>query len=303
MPPTRVKWAVTAPSDDEVDLFDVYEGETPPGGVYRHRISQARIKINKNVEPMLNWLLTIAEPKGTAKAEYNGYSYWDNININDDNWPRIKRAMNGLGLTLEDFKGKTVTDGRIPSKEKESVPLLKIGTVKFDDTVMIRAKTRVGPDQTGEDRLNVQAYLPPKEDADDEPEPDDDDVPPDEDAVDDDADTDAEEDGDEAESDMSEEEEERWNELAGMERPALRKIAKELELTVKRAWSDDDLRNEIMDLEFSGEDDAEDDAEVDEPEAEPEAEPEPEPEPAARRRRPTKAAAGKTAARRGRAPF
>lgn len=184
----KANWGISDEPDD-LDSFDVYDGDKPPPGVYLGKMTRLQVKANKHGDPMLNALILVDEPKSSKKAQYNGYAIWDNKNVTEQGAPYVKAMLKALGLTWAEFQTKTILEGKMPAK-KEDTParVMKIGSVKFNDgdDVPVKVATK---DNTyeGETRLQVTQYLEVRssreaETADDTDEGDD--VP--DDAVDDD---------------------------------------------------------------------------------------------------------------------
>lgn len=165
----KVKWAIDTDEPEDLQQFDVYDGDLPPRGVYRCVVKAGtfKVKTNKNGDDMLNGLLVIEETKGDKK-KYNGCPIWFNQNVTDQGAPFIKQMLKAFGLSWKDFVSKTVTDD-----DQDPPVIMKIGDVKFGDKepeVRILAKRG---SYNGEAKLEVASWLPPRDDDDDDDDPDD----------------------------------------------------------------------------------------------------------------------------------
>lgn len=276
---STVKWALGG--DEPEDLQDFLSNEDierkngglPTKGTYKFAVRQIRkgaIKSGDNKDkPRLSIMLTVAEPKGSPKAKWNGYMIWDGLNIIDGpNLSFVKRFMRALGLTWDDFLKRTKADDQDPPH------ITQIGKVKFESgkDPVVRASISVkGPDDYNDgDHVEIGRYLPAD---DDEPVESDEDADEDEDEedgitldVDDEDDEDEDEEDEDDEDEEDEEDEsvaELREELQGMKVKALRKRA------VANGEDDDDVeemgKSELVDLIIEQETEDEDEDEDDEP--------------------------------------
>jgi len=172
-------WGLSDTSEPEtLDAFEPYDGEDPPKGVYKFRLTMFRVKANKNDDPMLNGLLILQDDR-EGKSDYNGWGLWFNENVTDTGKPFVKRLLNALGVSWNDLMNKTIIreGAKWPkSNGDEPAPIEKIGTVKFSaNDVMVRAN--IGKRRGEGDDMEVKTWLPWKDDDEDdsdgtEPEPD-----------------------------------------------------------------------------------------------------------------------------------
>jgi len=182
----KARWAVPSEEPEDVESYDVYDGEKPPAGVYAVRLTRLTVKANKNDDPMLNGLLVVAEPKGSAKARYNGYPIWFNQNVTEQGAPYVKQFLAALGITWAEFRTKTVTEGDMPERKGEpATRIMKIGSVKFNDgnEPALRVATKEDSYNSAP-KLSVVQFMKPRDqanegdDADESGDPDDDGTTP-----------------------------------------------------------------------------------------------------------------------------
>jgi hypothetical protein len=288
------------PFESELDEYDVYEGEQPPKGVYRCRLKMLRLKQNKNGEPMVNGLLVISEPKKSPKAQYNGYSFWFNINVTKVGAPWVNNFLSVL-VPEEKVAGlrKLFWDEKVMLDKEDPPNIVSIGQVKFaldDRPIYVKANTKMKRATADYDEsLDVLRFLRDSTDTSKADEPDDEDVDEDEGYQ--------EDPGSDDEGEADEEFDERQEELEDLETAELKKILKGhgFKIAQYKGKSDEDLINMILDHEFPEEEDeeGEEDETEDQTDEEDYEEEEPDPEPPAkpaRGRRAGKAAAEKPAA-------
>jgi hypothetical protein len=281
-----------SPWEDELDDYPIYDGDLPPKGVYRLALKFLRLKKNKNDDPMLNGLLVINEPAGSKKAQYNGYDFWFNLNVTSQG---SRWVNNFLAAIVPENKvaalRKAFWAQKVMIDKAEPPNVLSIGPVKITENMLVAAQCAHRKEYNSDDStLDAKRFIRPtdftfnsegapsgegdsEEDWEDESE-------------------EEPEEGDEGEE-MSEEEAEREAELSDMERPALLRVAKGHDISVKRGTAEETIIGWILDAEF-GEEEEEEDEEPEEEEdeevaEEEEPEPEPEPEPAPKRTRRTAA--------------
>lgn len=279
----RASWGDVGarPFEEDLDEYDVYEGEQPPKGVYRVRMKTLRLKTNKNNEPMLNGLLVIVEPKSSPKSQYNGYAFWFNLNVTKQG---TKWVNNFLSVLVPDAKQrefrKAFWDQKVMLDKEEPPNIVSIGTWKFaNNDVIVKANCKFSPAKGDYDeKLDVLRFL--KDDGTKTDEEEDADE-----AAESEEDWEAEEgaESDEAEEEDDEEDDEevaeREEELSELTTVELKKILKGhgFKIASYKGKDDDALIDMILDHEFP------EDEEDEEPEPEPE--PEPESEKPTRRRR------------------
>lgn len=247
-----------------------YMGELPPAGPYRAKVKFIKVKVNKNQDDMLNVLAEIAEPKGSAKAKYNGYGIWNNINITDQGVPYVKQFLDALGADSEAFfSGKGTQSTETPPQ------IMTIGKFKLtgENPIMVATKRT---EYNGNERLEVTKWAPVDADDDDDDVDDtdveyiddedtagdvDDDDTADEDAADDDDDDTGDDD------DVDDEGAYTREELEEMTLADLRQIAKDSEW--ERAdyikLSKDDLVTALLGEDIDDDDAADDDGDDEAP--------------------------------------
>lgn len=317
-----------SPFEDELDDYPVYDGDTPPKGVYRFVLKTLRLATNRNDEPMLKGLLILNEPNGSKKAQYNGYDCWFNLNVTNQG---AKWVNNFLSALVPEAKVAAIRKAfwgqKVMIDKGEPPNVLSIGGVKMPDggagTILVSAKCGHKSYNGDIDLDPKQFFRPTDTTLGDDPTAtgaDDDENEEGWDAGDEDGLNDAPLTDDSEDEEVDEELAEREEELAELSLTALKKLAKEehgAKVADLKNLDTDGVIDWILDREFPPDEDGDDedaDAEADEEddedleddeEDEEEPEPEPEPAPARRSRRaaatkaePEKAAA--TPARRGR---
>jgi hypothetical protein len=152
----RAKWSIGDDEPEELETYDSYDGEIPPSGVYRLIGKRLSIVKNRNDDDMLKWIMNINEPKGSPKAQYNGYTVWGQQNITVQGRPFLAAVVkHGLGVGWKDFTSKTITEG-----DERPTMVKSIGRKKFlDQTFECRAKCSRG-EYKGEPRLEFSIMLP-----------------------------------------------------------------------------------------------------------------------------------------------
>jgi hypothetical protein len=161
----KARWAVSQDEPEEIESYEVYDGDKPPGGVvYAGRLTRLSVKANKNDDPMINGLVLVDEPKGAAKSKYNGYPIWFNQNVTEQGAPYVNQFLAALGLTWTEFRTKTVTEGDIPEHKGEpATRIMKIGSVKFNDGNEPRLRVLTKDDAyNGAPKLSVVQFLKPR---------------------------------------------------------------------------------------------------------------------------------------------
>lgn len=278
-----------SPWEDELDDYPVYEGDLPPKGVYRCVMKFLRLKTNRNGDPMLNGLLIINEPKGSKKAQYNGYDFWFNLNVTSQGSRWVNNFLAALVPETKVAATRKAFWAQKVMLDKADPPnVVSIGAVKIVENMVISAQCGVKT-YDGDTSLDAKRFLRPSDTAVNEeglPSADED-----EEGWEDEEG--AEEPEDEAgEEDEDEEFNARVDELEGMDRKALLAAAKEAGVSVKRGTPESKIIDAILAEEFPEEDEDEEDEEDEEAEDEDleeeetaEEEPEEEPAPPKRTRR------------------
>lgn len=281
------------PFEDDLEEYDVYDGELPPKGVYRFELVLLRLKTNKNNDPMLSGMIRIAEPRSSKKAQYNGYSCWFQLNVTSQG---ARWVNNFLSVLVPEEKAKALRkafwDQKVMLDKNDPPNVVSIGTWKFKEGLLLSANCKIKTYNDDSD-LDPKQFMRPTDltPADSQSEASDEDE------------EDWEEAGEEVEEvEGDEEEDEEFNarvaELEAMDRSGLLKAAKAVGVSVKRGTPEADIIDSILDVEFPEEEEPEEEAEEpeeaeeEEPEEEDEEEPEEEPEPpkTTRRRAPAKKA-------------
>jgi len=163
--PKVKSWGLSDNSEPEdLESFEPYDGPDPKKGVYKFRLTNFRVKANKNDDPMLNGLLIVTEDR-PDKKQYNGFAIWFNQNVTDQGKPYVKQMLNAVGVTWNDLMNNTIVEGTWPeSSGDDPAPIAKIGRVKFSaNDVMLRAS--IGLRRNQEDgEMEVKTFLPWKDD-------------------------------------------------------------------------------------------------------------------------------------------
>jgi hypothetical protein len=147
---------------DEVgSVYDEAELGVPKPGPYLATCKRLQATESKNGNPMLRMVFEIAEPKGTKKALYNGYSIWQHQVVSRDLAGTVNAFLHALfdgkptaqrRKLIEAFWSGNVTldDGRF---------VTKIGTFRIPKAILMRINTR--PDSyNGWDKLKVLSVMP-----------------------------------------------------------------------------------------------------------------------------------------------
>lgn len=291
-----------SPFDDELEAYEVYDGDTPPKGLYRMRLKMLRLKPNKNGDMMLNGLLLVNEPAGSKKSQYNGYDTWVNLNITKQG---ARWVNNFLSALVPEGKVAAVRKAfwsqKVMIDKEDPANVLSIGTLKITENMLVNAT--LAWDSYGEGSMKPKTFSRPTDTTLNEDGLDGDGEAADDEDWEDDAAAEDVEDGD-GDEEVDEEYDARAEELEAMERRPLLAVAKELGIATTRGMKASAIIDLILDEEFPPEDEEpeedepEDDEEVEDDEDEEvaededdEEEPEEEPEPPKRTRRARPAAA------------
>lgn len=295
-------------------FYDEATYGVPPKGVYRGVVKRLQSGVTSESaqnpgQPKMKCVFEIAEPKGTAKAKYNGYGMWIHRPVDPEVANRVNQFLQALldGTKLTSAKRKAVIKafwtGNVQLDDNDFIT--KIGTWVIPEEIEVAATTR-GDKYNGEVRLAVGNLLPisdapkPKPSDSDDDEDDDDEDVEDEEATDDEE-ADEEEDEEESEEDEGDEADVRFDELMAMPRAKLVKLYKETieGAKVLKSTKEDDMANAIVDVEFAeseeDEEEEEPEDEEEEDEEEPEEDEEDEPAPLPPPRRTARTTATKTA--------
>jgi hypothetical protein len=164
---SKVKWALGGEEPEDLQDFlsneeieQKHDGDKPKGK-YKfavRRIVCREIQNGDNAgEIRLSLMLVINEPKKSENASWNGYLVWDGLNVTDQGRPYIKRFMQALGLTWDDFINKSKQDDQDPPH------ITQIGSVKFEagKDPIVEAVVRIGMNnKTDEQEVKVSKYVP-----------------------------------------------------------------------------------------------------------------------------------------------
>jgi hypothetical protein len=233
----KLKWGLKG-DPGEIEGRNVYDGPTPPKGVYICALVRLGLRENSSGDNMFNGLLEIRDPRPNKK-KYSGYSFWFNRNVTDQGARFVKNFITqGLGVpmkTMADLdKLVIVQDDELPTQ------VVSIGKVKLDSepllVVVARRRRDVDdPELETDDFAPAFPGIDPKklasaksEDEDDEELDDDEDEDDDSDPFEDDEDdADEEDDSDDEEDEDEDEDELTREELEAMGLPELRELAVE----------------------------------------------------------------------------
>lgn len=254
------KWAALGSIDtagaadvdpDTIDnIYDEADLGVPPKGVYLSNLKRLQGTESKAGDPMLKMVLEFAEPKGSKKAKFNGYSIW-NYQIS------TKERASGVNGLLH-----ALLDGKTPAQRKKIIDqywaknvivdedgfIKKIGTWNVPESIMVGVNTAEENSSEYGQRLHVawNGIMPasdrPASKA--TPEPEDDDEP-------------------ETDDEPAEDVDAREEELSGLGLAELRKLAKGLGVTGK---GKDGLIEAILDAEFADDEPEDEDEDEDEEE-------------------------------------
>ena len=158
---------------DAAEGFNNYAGPTPPKGAYICKTGLFRIVDNSSGDPMFKIIFEIAEPKGSKKAQYNGYAIWHNANITQQGAPYLNAMLDALGLPRKAV-WSGAAGGIVTSKENPE-DVVKIGGTKVRG-IEVFVTTKRDNYPVGSDEWNLKATsFSSIDDVPDRPEEDDDD--------------------------------------------------------------------------------------------------------------------------------
>ena len=215
-----VKWSLSATEPEDLQDFlsndDIIQKhrkgkkgpvDWPGKGPFQFRVIRLTVKPNKNGDDRISVMLGFHEPKKSDAASWNGYVTFDGFNVTEQGAPFLKRWLNALGLTWEDFIKRSKQDDQDPPH------IVQIGRVKFEDSkdVLLNATVKVKPadDYNDDEHMEIGRYLPADDGEDEDDDEEEEDVADmsDEDEGEDEAEEDEEEE-DEDDEDEDEEDEE-----------------------------------------------------------------------------------------------
>jgi hypothetical protein len=154
----KVKWGIGNEEPEDLQSFEQYEGDTPPGGVYWWKVKKLTLEKNRNDDDMLKFLLIIDEPESSEKAKFNLYAMWVNFNVTEEGGPFIKRMLAAFGLKWSDFIETTVTED-----EGRPTDILRIGDVKFAMQPRVKVATKRAKDRDNNTILKPTNWIVPKD--------------------------------------------------------------------------------------------------------------------------------------------
>jgi hypothetical protein len=161
----NVKFQTGDKSGAKKEASGIYNGDTPPRGLYKVLARRLGMKINRNGDPMLNCLVEIQEPGSSSKAKYNGYGFWWNGNVTDEGAGYINQfldAISGEDVRVRKafWNGKCRTS-EMPKKGK-TVAVTAIGPLKIKQEGMPAVVSAFkGKPFKGEINLRVGDWLLP----------------------------------------------------------------------------------------------------------------------------------------------
>jgi hypothetical protein len=258
--------------DSIPSMYDEATHGVPPKGPYLAVLRRLEATETREAkQPMLKMVFNIAEPKGTRKAKYNGYSIWFYRTIGKEQASRVNAFLHALldGKTAPQRKKIIEAFWANKISVNDDGMIVKIGTWNVPDEIPMGINTRLG-DYNGP-RLEVSSVMPASDAPKGVPELDEadtDDDDPDAAQGAGPQDDDEEPDGEgEDEAEMSEEEQARYDELAALTLAKLKAEARKANVTV--TGDKESIINAILDAEFAADEDEEDEDEPDEEEEEP----------------------------------
>lgn len=263
--------------DKVPNMYDEATHGLPPKGPYLCEVIRLHAGLTGDQSanpgsPKLVLGVSIAEPKGTKKAKYNGYALWRHMTVSEGFAGRINGLLQALMANSKAFAGDTATAKKkraavidafwndpkgisVEGDPKEGTTrITKIGTWAVPEEMLVGINARPGKDRDGESILEIGAAMPFTDAPKGQP-------------ADDEDDTDEPEE-DEADEEGDPEVDARAEELEGYALAKLRTVAKGLEVDTK-GLDKSALIDAILDAEFPPDDEEEpeeDEAEEEEPE-------------------------------------
>ena len=98
MPKVRLNVGDFDPDAAPATGFSNYSGDTPPAGLYRCQAKLWRLTKASTGNTMIKVIFEVAEPKGSPKAEFNGYAIWHNLVLTKKSSPFVNAALAALGI-------------------------------------------------------------------------------------------------------------------------------------------------------------------------------------------------------------
>jgi hypothetical protein len=278
--------------DSVPNMYDEATHGIPPKGPYLCEVIRLHAGLTGDQSkepgsPKLVLGVSIAEPKGTKKAKYNGYAMWRHMTVNEGFAGRINAMLQALMQNSKAFAGDSAAAKKkraavinafwndpkgiqVEGDVKEGTTrITKIGTWVVPEDMLVGVNARNGKDRDGEPILDIGSTIPftdaPKG------------QPADEEDLEDETDEEeSEDDTDEEPEEGDEEVDARAEELDGYTLAKLKTTAKGAGLTAAdiKGLDKAGLVEAILDAEFPAEDEPEpdEDEEEDEEEDEPEEE-------------------------------
>lgn len=253
--------------------FEPYEGPVPKPGVYAAVIQSVRIRISQAGNPYFNVLYVLDNQETAEKQACKGAPVFDKV-VPGESDIQKERLGKFIHTVCNKVKANVdhdeVTDGGKVNKIGGKDPVgTKVRLVVAREMYNGEAQAKVTdvfqwpkdkdwPTGEFEDEELEESEDDETEDDDTEEEPEEDD----DEVEDDEEDDDEEEEDDEEDEEDEDGFEERSAELEGLDRAALKNIAKsDYDLKVLKKHTEEDLRNMILDHEFPAEGEEDDDEE------------------------------------------
>jgi hypothetical protein len=166
----RLKWSLSKTEPDDLEPFDVYDGDPIANGVYDGVVTRLTMKENSNGDDMITGLWICKDSRGDKK-KYAGAPVWFQQNLTEQGERFVKALFKAMGIPWSDLTNKTIleSDDR-PTKIKS------VGRVKFNDGAEVPMRVQIGRSKATPEypsKPEIKQYLPPRdeEDAWDEDEP------------------------------------------------------------------------------------------------------------------------------------
>lgn len=253
--------------------FEPYEGPMPKPGVYNATLKQARMRISQAGNPYFNLMWELGPDANKAeKNAFIGCPVWQRVVPGEAEIQQIRVAQLLIavcGKQKANVVHDEVQDGGKISKIGGKDPVgthakLVISRRTYNDEIQPEVDDILPWPKDEEFPTGPAEAADADEDEEEETESEDSDEEDeeDEDAEDDEESEDEDDDEDEEEEEEDDDEDDaaynaRKSELEAMDRAALKKVAKSLEIRVLKSMDEEDLREAILESEFPGDDDEE----------------------------------------------
>src|SRR5689334_17357093 len=170
--------------DNVPNMYDEATHGLPPKGPYLCEVIRLHAGLTGEQSqnpgsPKLVLGVSIAEPKGTKKAKYNGYAMWRHMTIGEGFAGRINALLQALMANSKAFAGDTAAAKKkraavinafwndpkaiqVEGDPKEGTTrITKIGTwVVPEDGMLLGVNARPGKDRDGEQILEIGNTMP-----------------------------------------------------------------------------------------------------------------------------------------------